>query len=252
MKILDLSQAVKNENYVYVLEYDSECVKIGTSGRVEDRIREVTASTPYPLGECVIVRGSYELETILHQHFSTHRIKGEFFQTSMSVVKEYLSRLDYDMIVPPTKSMEKDTAEFTAWVLIHDKGFEYKSRTFEYNDVTEDIRRRTKIELKEYVSQGKDMICDYDDWLAELLSFDTLSDQQIFEIVCDLFCDVVGMIEDHGNNIEDCLVEEQVLLINHFSNIQTKYRNPIGDVVLKKMGMDVTSEQLCKKFGRNL
>ena len=71
---------------VYFLEAEGQDkVKIGLSGRVQDRIRELASVSPVPLKLRAIIKdGGRETELSLHDRFSHLRLHGEWFHYTLN------------------------------------------------------------------------------------------------------------------------------------------------------------------------
>lgn len=63
-------------------------VKIGVSGKVKNRLRELQSGSPYKLHILAEVEGGYVAERRYHKRFSEHRLEGEWFAPHPDILAE--------------------------------------------------------------------------------------------------------------------------------------------------------------------
>lgn len=91
-------QTAKPPCYVYfILNYDSEAIKIGMAKNVERRLDNLQTSSPSTLKllskiQAKSVNKARELEQSLHRKFDKYRIRGEWFKASVELL-DYIDKL---------------------------------------------------------------------------------------------------------------------------------------------------------------
>lgn len=85
----DEDEELDNELY-FILEAQSNSIKIGVSKDVEKRLSQLQTSNAFPLLLIGRMQNRIDLEKNLHEKFKKYRLKGEWFSTNVSLI-EYIS-----------------------------------------------------------------------------------------------------------------------------------------------------------------
>lgn len=78
---------------LYFIGSDSGPIKIGISGCVEKRLKQLQTSNPYPLKLLAVVKSAGLEESAYHERFAAHRLHGEWFERCPAILTE-IARLN--------------------------------------------------------------------------------------------------------------------------------------------------------------
>lgn len=78
----------------FVYEDTKEYLKIGYSEKITERLRTIQNSNPRPLIVLGLVGGGFHFEQSLHQHFSEHRVRGEWFRCHSDIMEAFSNPLN--------------------------------------------------------------------------------------------------------------------------------------------------------------
>lgn len=83
--------------YLYVLNArGTDLYKIGISGNINRRLRDISASSPLPILMCfsILIKNPHQQEAFLHKYYSDFYFKNDWFSLSQEKFKELHSFFD--------------------------------------------------------------------------------------------------------------------------------------------------------------
>jgi len=91
-----MNESIKDgQEYVYIADFGTGCVKIGTTKNIVQRIHNLSKKHFKPIINYVCIEGGYQTEAFLHQTFKDYWRYSEWFEMGFDEVISVISSLEF-------------------------------------------------------------------------------------------------------------------------------------------------------------
>lgn len=91
-------QIIKNEKYLYIIEFTSKLIKMGITNNLDERIKSLQNSSEFLVSRQYLIglldsRTAFNLEKELYNSFKNYRKEGEYFGIDFNLVVDKLNEI---------------------------------------------------------------------------------------------------------------------------------------------------------------